>query len=459
MSVHLGLRTTIGKLALFYALVFGTMTVVAIAVAYVQSTRLAMREIRAALAEQSAGLIDVYRDEGADGLVREIVRRGRANFDPEAIYALWSPEGALLAGNVSPPLPLPLPQSDGGEIQLTLAAGPDPGAQAHTAIASLMTLPDRSLLLVGRDVASRLTARAETLWLIGWTLVMVALLGVGGALVGGQHLLRRVAALATTTRRIAAGELQQRVATHGSGDEFDRLAEAVNLMLDRIEDLNGGMQTVIDSIAHDLRKPLTHARQALETAFEDADAAAIANLERVDTALARIQSTLDALLHIVQADAGANTAQMEPCLVDTIVTDLVELYEPLAQAAGVRLDAQVSGPLRLTAHRQLLAQALANLLDNAVKYAADTGVVEVRAGASDRSVRISVSDHGPGIPAAQRDRATQRFVRLVGDDRIPGSGLGLSVAAAVASLHRGRLLLEDAGPGLRATLELPLVRG
>jgi signal transduction histidine kinase len=453
MSIGLGLRTTTGKLALFYAAVFGAMTLIAIAAVHAQWTRLTMREIGAALNEQSLGLADVLRDEGPEGLRRGIELRIHSNFDPEALYALWSAQGALIAGNVSPKLSLP--SGDSEHIEFTLS-NPTADAPGHAAVAMLARLPDNSILLVGRDVQSRLESRRETLWAVVWTLILVAILGCAGALLGGRRVLREVEHIATTTRRIATGDLTRRVRLVGSGDEFDQLALAVNTMLDRIEELNAGMQTVIDSVAHDLRRPLTHARQTLELAREEADEQSGASLAQVDQALCHIQSTLDALLLIVQADAGVNSAQMEHCALDEMARNVIDLYEPLAESSGIRLALDAPTSIVITAHKQLLAQAVVNLIDNAIKFAPTSNVITVAIMVREDKIKISVSDQGQGIVPQDRDRVIGRFVRLVDDTAVPGSGLGLSLVASIARLHRGTFRLSDAQPGLCATLELPM---
>lgn len=453
MSFGPGVRTTTAKLLLFYALTFSVITLAAMTLVETQWTQLSMREIRSALSEQSTGLAGVFRDEGLDGLRDDIQQRERANFDPEAVYALWSADGALLAGNISPRLEFP--SSGMREVELTLASSERSRGRAHAVIAQIVRLPDRSVLLVGRDVQSRLDLQNETFWLVRWTLAIIAALGVAGALHGGRRVLHQIDRIAQTTRRIADGELTHRLPVAGSGDEFDRLAIAINAMLEHIEYVNAGMQTVIDAVAHDLRRPLTHARQALETALDAGDGTSAGPLIAAQDALDSIQRTLDALLHIVQADAGISSSQKQASAIDAIVRDVVELYEPLAQSSGVRLLLDTEAVVA-NVHHQLLAQALANLIDNAIKYAPASGDVRIVVRADHDALRLTVSDHGPGIPVDMRQRVLGRFVRLVDDSAMPGSGLGLSLVAAVVRLHRGKLTLTDAAPGLIATIELPL---
>jgi signal transduction histidine kinase len=454
MSWSLGLRTTTARLTVFYVAVFGGLTLLAVAIVYISSSRLAANEMSAALREQALGLSDVFRDEGAPGVRAEIERRVHNSMDPEALYALWSANGSLIAGNVSPSIQAP--EFGPEQIQLRVENGSGAGATAHAAIALVERLSDRSVLLVGRDVEARQSSRNQALRVIWLTFAVMAVLGFGGALIGGRHLLRRVNAVATTARQIAEGQWQQRVPVHGSDDEFDRLALAVNAMLERLEDLTTGMRAVIDSVAHDLRRPLTHARQAFERASR-APAAANADWDEVGTALDAMQSTLAALLHLVEAESGASRTQMEPVCLSQLVRDLAELYEPLTEDAGLQLQLDLPETAPTLAHRELLAQAVANLLDNAIKYAARSGVLRVAVGTLPGKIRITVADRGPGIAPEMRERALARFVRLSDDPQVSGSGLGLSLVAAVARLHRGHLELGEAGPGLIATLELPFV--
>jgi signal transduction histidine kinase len=293
--------------------------------------------------------------------------------------------------------------------------------------------------------------------------------------------LKRVDAMTGTTRTIMQGDLTGRLPMGGSGDELDRLAENLNAMLERIEALMHGMKEVSDNIAHDLKTPLTRLRNRAEEALrlakgEDDFRTALENVLEESDGLIR---TFNALLMIARAESGEAGETMTEFDAADIVHDVAELYEPVADEKGLVLKVEAPAPVPVTGNRELVSQALANLVDNAIKYAAPRhaapalapapgDTIPDRASARDEPVEIvvgarrdgtrvvlSVADAGPGIPPADRGRVVERFVRLEQSRSLPGSGLGLSLVAAVARLHRGELRLEDNAPGLKASLVLP----
>ncbi|MBN9060447.1 MAG: HAMP domain-containing protein, partial [Rhizobiales bacterium] len=260
-----------------------------------------------------------------------------------------------------------------------------------------------------------------------------------------------------------AGDLSGRLEVTGTGDEFDRLAENLNAMLDRIMHLLHGLKDVSDNIAHDLKTPLTRLRTRVETTL-----AGPADVEAYRTALeATIEEsdqlirTFNALLMIARVEAGSPDGALGPLDLAQIAADVVEFYEPVAEEAGVTLTLSAEGPLPLSGSRELISQALANLLDNAIKYVAsgepvvEAPTVAVTARQVENEIVVSVADNGPGIPEAERVRVLQRFVRLEKSRSQPGSGLGLSLVDAVVKLHHGTVALGDAGPGLVVTLRFP----
>jgi len=275
--------------------------------------------------------------------------------------------------------------------------------------------------------------------------------------------LRRIDAMTGTTQRIMSGDLSGRLPVGRSGDELDRLAENLNAMLERIEALMTGLKEVSDNIAHDLKTPLTRMRNRVEAALATARSEAEyrealqATIEDAD----QLIRTFNALLMIARAEAGSSGVPFEEIDAAEVARDVVDLYEPLAEEAGAALRLDAEGQAPLSANRELLSQALANLIDNAIKYAGEgrTGArVDVAVRREDRHIVIGVADNGPGIAPQDRARATQRFVRLEASRSKPGAGLGLSLVAAVAQLHGGELRLCDNGPGLRAELVLPVDR-
>jgi len=292
------------------------------------------------------------------------------------------------------------------------------------------------------------------------------LFGIGGGYLVSRNLLARIDAVSATTRTIMEGDLTGRLPVNGSGDELDRLSQNLNLMLARIEQLMAGLREVSDNIAHDLKTPLSRLRNRVEAALREpyAEPAYREALERTIEEADGLIKTFNALLSIARLEAGAAGDNKESLDVSELVRDVAELYEPVAEERGIMLKADAVGPVYTRADRQLLGQAIANLIDNALKYGAPdrtesaNGVVpevSVTAGAAGSMAEIAVTDRGPGVPAGERERVLGRFVRLEASRSEPGSGLGLSLVAAVARLHGGALRLEDNDPGLKVILSLP----
>jgi signal transduction histidine kinase len=311
---------------------------------------------------------------------------------------------------------------------------------------------------------------------------LTALGGLGGLFVA-RRVLRRIDAMSRSTHAIMAGDMSQRLGVTGSGDEFDRLAVNLNEMLGRIEELMAGLREVSDNIAHDLRTPLTrlrnHAEAALRMEGEKGDYRAA--LERTIEESDGLIRVFNALLMIARAEAGTDRAEMSEFDVGRAAQGVVELYEPVAEEAGVALHVDVEPNLRVLGNRELIGQTIANLLDNALKYGAPPGAqlalpspgtdpqtsairqlsaipptVGLRVRRVGDEVELTIADDGPGIAPVDRGRVFGRFVRLEGSRSRPGSGLGLSLAAAVARLHGGVVRLEDNSPGLRVILVLPV---
>ena len=318
-------------------------------------------------------------------------------------------------------------------------------------------LPDGSILVVGRDMQDqreieRLVWRAL---LSGGAVALV--LAIGGALLFRRQLEHRVGAIRRTAREIEAGDLSQRIPNSGVEDEFARLSRDINRMLDRIEHLMDGVRHVSNAIAHDLRTPLGRIRSRLEEALRPgksmgqlAGTARFA-IRQVDELI----QMLDNLLQIAEAEAGARRQSFTAVPLASVVSDVVELYDAAAEAAGITFVSQIQGQPVTLGERNLLANAVMNLVDNALKYAGNGATVRVRATEETDTVSLVVEDDGPGIPSAERPRVVERFYRLDRSRSLPGNGLGLSIVTAVASLHWGTLDLSDAAPGLIARIVLP----
>jgi signal transduction histidine kinase len=309
-------------------------------------------------------------------------------------------------------------------------------------------------LMVGRDI--RELARIREIFgrasLYGLSLTMGLSL-IGGILMG-LSAQRRIAQLNRTTRQIIAGDMSQRAPVVGNDDELDELATSINAMLDQIETLMGGIRHVGDSVAHDLRGPLTRLRNRLESVAADSHPSR-EDLTQCVAQAERLLDTFNALLRIARVESGAYRSAFAPLNLAQIARDVCELYQAAADQRQIELVFDGPASVGVFGDRELLAQALTNLLDNAIKYSPTGASVHVDLSRDGDRVRLGVADSGPGVPAAERERVLERFTRLDRARSQPGNGLGLALVKAVAEQHHGHVSLTDNGPGLRVTLELP----
>lgn len=455
------LRTTAFKLSLFYLGFFALSLVVALGWVAISAERLMTRQMTDAIEAEIRTLEGVYRRAGLRGLATTVDRRAQAPDAP--LYLFTTPIGERITGNVVWVTPGTLDEP--GEREIDYARLGDDGETAeHRALVRVYVLPGGFRLLVGRDMGERDRLVAIVWTAIGWSLLLVVLLGFVGGWVLSKRVLKRVEAMGATTRAIMAGDLSGRLAVSGSGDELDRLAESLNAMLDRIVALMEGMRQVSDNIAHDLKSPLARLRAKADEALRTADTpdALRAALEETLAESDDLIRIFNALLMIARLEAGSAAESLDPVDAAEIARGVGELYEALAEEAGVRLSIDAEPSLPVRGNRELLGQALANLVENALKYGVEPdGAREIRllARRDGARVTLAVEDRGPGIPETERGRVLQRFVRLEDARSRPGFGLGLSLVAAVAHLHGGSLALEDARPGLRASLRLPAPPG
>jgi signal transduction histidine kinase len=446
------LRTTAFRQGAVYVALFGIAVVVLFAFLYWRTLSLIDSETDAAIASEIAALNEQYRQRGLAGLIRIVQERAEAHADGGNVYLLTRPDFTRLAGNLER-WPAEARQTPAGIVfDIT-----DEEGGALRARARIFVLEGNNRLLVGRDLRQRAKLRnliAETLV---WGLAATIGFGLVGALLVGRNLLSRVDAINRTGQHIVRGELKQRVALTGAGDEFDRLAENLNSMLDQIERLMTGMREVTDNIAHDLRGPLTRMKARLELALlgEQDPAQYRAAIEQAIAETDRLLATFTALLAIAEAESGAVNQSMQSIDLATLAEDVAELYQPVLEEKGLTLETRLAPCPSVTGVRQLLFQALSNLLENAMKYAPPGSKVVIAANPVGAGAAISVADTGPGVPAEMREKVLQRYVRLDEARSTPGSGLGLSLVAAVAKLHGARLELGDNNPGLVVTIEFP----
>jgi signal transduction histidine kinase len=470
------LRSTAFRLSLVYLVTFIIFAFFLLGYVAWNARRVLDDQIVSTIEAEINGVSEQYRIGGIRRLVNIVERRSQ---EPGAsLYLVTTPAGERVAGNVEALPPDLLSRPSWASARTCI--GEEPGCQYrevqygrvgerdvgdHRAIVRTFTLPGGFRLLVGRDVEERLRIREVIRRAFGWSLLLVAVLGCLGGWFITRRVLKRVDDMTETTRTIMAGDLSGRLSVAGTGDELDRLAQNLNAMLDRIGELMTGLKEVSDNIAHDLKTPLTRLRnkadEALRTATspEQLRAALEASIEESDN-LIRI---FNALLMIARLEAGGARDTMIDFDAAEVARGVGELYEAAAEEAGVPVRVAASGEVPVRGSRELVGQALANLIDNALKYGASPpgpggGVreISVEARRDGEQAVIVVADRGPGIPEAERGRVLERFVRLESARSRPGFGLGLSLAAAVARLHGGTLRLEDNAPGLRVVLSLPL---
>jgi signal transduction histidine kinase len=453
VSLRRLLETSTFRLALTYLASFGVSALALLGFLYYATAGVMERQTEETIQAEIGGLAEQYRAEGLPRLREVIAQRSAAQPHRSSIYLLVDPHGRRVAGNLDR-WPDVVPGPDGW-LTFAIEVTPDgETVQQRRARAASFLLDEGFRLLVGREVEDRLQIETQIRRTLGWGLALTLLLGLAGGFVMSRGMLGRVDAINRTTRRIMAGDLSQRIALRGSRDEFDQLAANLNAMLDQIERLLGGMRQVTDNIAHDLRTPLNRLRSRIEVALlqEPGRAETRALLEATLADAQAMIATFNALLDIARAEAGSERGGFEEVDLAALSRDLADLYRPAAEDKQLSFEYHCAPGMRVRANRHLLAQALANLLDNAIKYTAPGSRVRLHVERGANGPVIAVADSGPGIAEADRERVLQRFVRLDGTRSTPGNGLGLSLVDAVAKLHGAELTLADNCPGLTVSL-------
>jgi signal transduction histidine kinase len=450
-------RTTAFKLSLAYLAVFAVCAFLALGYVAWNARAVLDDQIVSTIDAEINGLSEQYNGGGLRRLISVVERRSR---EPGAsLYLVTTANGDHIVGNVSS-VPASVLASP-GQSEVSYGRG-DANADSHQAIVQVFTLPGGFRLLVGRDTEERDRLRAVIGRAFASSLAAVILLGIIGGYLAASRVLARVDAMTRTTRAIMAGDLDGRLAVAGNGDELDRLATNLNRMLERIGELMRGMREVSDNIAHDLKTPLTRLRNRADDALrrssssEELRAALEAVIDEGD-GLIRV---FNALLMIARLEAGSASEMMAPLDLAATARSVGELYEALAEDQDFTIAVRADADVVVDANRELIGQALANLIDNALKYGRPTdgrpGLISIEVHRSDDGARLVVSDNGPGVPAEARGRVLARFVRLEESRSHPGFGLGLSLVNAVIRLHRGTLILADNEPGLRVVLSFPV---
>jgi signal transduction histidine kinase len=444
------LRTTTFLLTLRYMVLFFVSVTILVGLFNWAARGYVEQEADAAIEAEVTGLAEQFAQRGPNGLIQVIRNRIQAYPDGDAVYLIVDTSGKKIVGNLNEWPALRVIEDDRVTFQIV-----DPGGEEIFVRGRLFAPQKDVRILIGRKVRAlnqlaRLADRT-LFWGLGITLALAL---IGGLLMSG-NVLRRVGEFNVTSRRIMDGDLSQRMATAGTGDEFDELAGYLNAMMDQIETLMTGIQHMSDNVAHDLRTPLTRLRNRLENmlirAGDTPDDEVAACIEDADALLA----TFASLLSIARIEAGTYTANLDPVNMSQGVRDAFELYAALAEDKSITLTCDAQGDIEVRGDRNLLFQAVTNLLDNAIKYTPAGGTVDIRLVTEDGRPTLTVADSGPGIPPEMRDKVLERLYRLDESRSAPGAGLGLSLVNAIALRHRVDLTLEDNEPGLRVRMRFP----
>ncbi|GLS22873.1 two-component sensor histidine kinase [Labrys miyagiensis] len=452
------IRTTAFKLMAAYLLVFTLFAASLLGYFFWNAQRLLGSQINTSINSEINSLSDEYEQGGIVRLASTIEARTRR--PGSLLYLVTTPDSEALAGNVTELPDGVLDKPGWSNIPYTRDDGN--ATTRRTALVRVFDLQGGYKLLVGIDLEDQSRVRAIMFNAALWSAGLIVLLGVAGGWFVARRVLHRLDDINATSRSIMAGDLTRRLKVSGTDDEIDRLASTTNTMLDRIQELMVGLKEVSDNIAHDLKTPLTrlrnHAEEALRTAGdEDAYRAA---LDRTIEESDKLIGTFNALLMIARAEGGRIEGTMNEFDVAEAAYAVAELYEPLAEEHGAKIIVDAAPPLPLRGNRELISQALANLIDNALKHGpreegAAAGDVTIVARKGEGRMIISVADRGEGIAPTDRQRVLERFVRLESSRTRPGSGLGLALVSAMVKLHGGTIRLEDNEPGLRVVLDLP----
>jgi signal transduction histidine kinase len=422
---------------------------------YFRTNDQAVATVHQQVVEQGKVLSDVYRSGGSKAL-DDAIEDTMTYADPQTVIALLSPQGQQIKGNTEPSSATALPRIEGYQHALVRLSGQ---TTPHEAALIAHRLPAGQWLVSGRLAGEGFALRETLERSLLIALVVAGLLGLCCGVILANYVGRRVSEIATVADRISARDLSQRVPLSGTGDAFDRLGVQINAMLDRITGLMEELRLLTDSLAHDLRSPVSRLRSAAQAAAETSDPAEqeekLGSVVRQADSLMRI---LTAVLEISRSEALTGRNQFNWFDVGELAAELAEMYDPLVEERGAVLEFdRPERSVPLFGHRQLLAQAISNLVENAIRYGSRGGSIRIGVAPGDREIQIAVSDKGPGIPAERRAEARRRFGRLDSSRSEEGAGLGLALAESIAHLHQGKLLLKDNAPGLRTVLLLPVI--
>jgi signal transduction histidine kinase len=452
------LRSSTLKLAFVYVVVFSTAIFGLLGYVYWSTVVFLNKQTDGAIAVERALLKQAYDAGGRADLVTQIDRRLGDGYFGDWVYLLVDNAYDYVAGNLKR-WPAALP-SEAGWGTITPPDRQTEREQRAPVRAAYQVLPDGGHLLLGRNIAELDRFGESVTIALASAALLFLILAAAAGISTSRRSVARIEAINATSREIMRSGLGERIPLRGTGDEWDGLAENLNSMLDRIEELVETNRQVSDNVAHDLRTPLTRMRGRLERACdEEFDLGRYRSLVS-DTIgeLDEILTTFSSLLRISQIEARDRTAEFRNIDLSAIVREVVELFEPAAEERAVRLQLSAGDAVFVVGDRDLLFDAISNLVDNAIKHGGDQGEVAIKVASGSHGPVLSIGDRGPGIPLAERKHVLRRFYRLERSRNRPGNGLGLSLVAAVANLHGTEIVMADNSPGLRIDLHFPLPR-
>lgn len=433
------------RIALMGWLIYAATTLLLGNAVYLATHAAFSRQIDARIEQATGALLIEYHDDGLKGLVSAVDQQGR-NRPIGLGTALFDGQGMRVGGNLAIPIAEP------GWRDIVIE---DPGERREQARAQVTSLPGNYRLVVAADLESQEDIDHTILGMFGVTVAALLVLGLAGALLLARYLRGRLAGIEATASAIMAGDLEQRASVGQGGDEFDRVALSLNTMLDRIAALIANLRHVTADLAHDLRTPLSRLRHRLERMRDGQTDDAAASIDEAVAQADNVLALFNAILRISEVEEGSLRRAFTTVDLSALVHDLGETLAPLAEDAGRELQVAVGTGIKVEGERELLAQALINLVENALQHTPAGSVIGFQVRYDDGGALVTVSDNGPGVPEAERERVQERFARLESARSTPGHGLGLSLVRAVAEVHEARFTLSDARPGLRAELRFP----
>jgi signal transduction histidine kinase len=443
------LRSAAFRLALIYAGLFVVSACVLFATVFVIATAALQSDMQAVLRTEALQLAEIHRNSGLLGLAEQVTRRMNFRTRGPIYYLVQAPTQQVVVGNL-PGMP---PVEGVVDFVRDRAAG-DPEDARSKLTGFGLTLRDGSFILVAQDASRLIDMQHAIVQAFAWAGALTLLLAIGGGMLLGSNFVRRIDTIGRTSRAIMEGDLSARIPVRGNNDEIDQLVVGLNAMLDRIQQLMDGLRQVTSDIAHDLRTPLGRLRQRLEDARERA--ATTGEYEAAtEAAIAEADGLLDifsALLRIAQIEAGAQKSAFAAVDLSALLRSIADAYAPPAEDTGHKLDSAIDDGVTITGDRQLLAQLFSNLIENALSHTPAGSTVRLVLHRTATGFEARVTDNGPGIPEAEREKVFDRFYRLDRSRTTKGSGLGLALVKAIASLHGLSLALKDNTPGLAVIL-------